>query len=399
MKVLVFSLNFPNAKAPIQGVFVKERVRYLAKYCEVKVVSPIPWFPFLKLLKQHTPEAVPKFERIDGLDIYHPRFFYIPGILKSLDGAFLFLSSLPIAARLRHSFRFDLIDAHFAYPDGFAAVLLGKIFRVPVAVTLRGTIVSLSKFFWRRQLIRWTLRHASQLFSVATFLKNVAVGLGIQANRINVIPNGVDSEKFYAVDRKLARDRLKLPLDARIIISIGSLIEHKGHHRIISILSELIKNERNLIYLIVGGPSIAGDYSEQLKYEARSRSLDKHVLFVGDQPHDELKYWLSASDLFCLATKSEGWANVLLEAMACGLPVVTTDVGGNKEIITSEEFGFLVQFGDSNGLKEAILKALRMNWDKQKIIDYARRHSWDRVAGKIYDHLSSSTTGGINWRY
>lgn len=389
MKVLVFSLNFPNSKAPIQGVFVKERIRYLAKYCEVRVVSPIPWFPLLRFIKPHAISGVPEFEVIDGLVVYHPRFFYVPGVFKSLDGILLFLSSLLTVVRIHRSFQFDIIDAHFAYPDGFAAVLLGKVFRVPVSVTLRGTIIPLSKFFWRRQMIRWTLHQTKKIFSVARFLKSVSVELGIPGEKIVVVPNGVDSAKFYPLDRKESRKRLLIPYDYKVIISVGGLTERKGFHRVIEVLPEIMKEfkDNSFIYLIVGGPCAEGDYYSVLRKQIAALHLHNSVWMVGPKMHDELPLWLSSSDLFCLATRNEGYPNVLIEAMACGLPVVATDVGGNSEIITSEQFGFLVKPGDRDGLRDAIIQAIRKNWDKEKIINDANKHSWEQVAKTIYDEF------------
>ena len=349
----------------------------------------MPWFPFLKLVKKQTPVGIPKFEVIDGLEVYHPRFFYIPGVFKSLDGFFLFFSSLLTIFRIRHSFQFDIIDAHFAYPDGFAAVLLGKVFQIPVTVTLRGTIIPFSKYFLRRQLIRWTLLQVKKVFSVAEFLKNAAVRLGIPEKKIIVVRNGVDNTKFQLLDREASRERLRIPDDYKIIISIGGLTERKGFHRVIEVLPEIIKElkDKNIIYIIVGAACAEGDYSSVLRKQIITQNLNNSVWMVGQKVHDELSLWLNSADVFCLATRNEGCPNVIIEAIACGLPVVATDVGGNREIVTSEELGFLVKFGDSKGLGNAVLKALKKAWNKERIRDYSRIHSWEHVALTIYNVL------------
>lgn len=383
MKILVLSINFPSSAAPTQGVFVKERLRYLATHCKIKVISPVPWFPLLRYFKRNSANPVPAFEVIDGFEVWHPRFFYIPLVFKCLDGFFLFLSVLLTVKKIRKFFPFDLIDAHFAYPDGFAGVLLGKLFHVPVSVTLRGTIVPLSLFHIRRSLIQWTLNRATYLFAVAEFLKSIAILIGVPGKTIRVIPNGVDSGTFFPMDRVKARQNLKLPERGKILISVGSLIEHKGYHRIINVLPELLKEFPSLVYVIIGGASSAGDYSAELRQLVMKLGLEQHVWFAGPKYHRELREWLSAADLFCLATKCEGWANVFLEAMACGLPVVATDVGGNREIIVSEEVGYLVPYGDSEGLKGAICKALDKTWDKEGIVSYARQYSWEDAASRI----------------
>ena len=139
MKILSFTTVYPNAAQPGAGVFVRERLRHAARLADVRVVAPVPWFPFGHRI---TPQTRPRLSsRIESgeMNVLHPRFFSVPGIFKALDGLFLFLSSVAAIRRLkREGFDFDLIDAHFAYPDGLAAILLGFLYRRPVVVTLRG---------------------------------------------------------------------------------------------------------------------------------------------------------------------------------------------------------------------------------------------------------------------
>src|SRR5207244_946573 len=138
--------------------------------------------------------GLPATELQDGLRVHHPRIVCVPKYLKALDGLTYGLSLVPFLARHRQRFPFDVIDAHFAYPDGTAAILLGKIFRCPVTITLRGTIVPLSRFRLRRPQIAWTLAQASRIFAVSESLRDVAVSLGAPPDKIRVIANGVDSE-------------------------------------------------------------------------------------------------------------------------------------------------------------------------------------------------------------
>ncbi len=196
MRVLVLSSVFPNAKAPLFGVFVKERIKRVIPSCEVVVVAPVAWFPFNRIFRGASRSDVPKYEVQDGLKVYHPKFFSVPGICKSLDGLFYYLSVLPLLRRLRREFPFDLIDAHFVYPDGLAACLLARTFDCPVTITLRGTIGKLSKFFLRRKQIQWALRFATRVFSVSESLRDIGVGLGCDRQKMRVVPNGVDSSLF-----------------------------------------------------------------------------------------------------------------------------------------------------------------------------------------------------------
>ena len=167
------------------------------------------------------------------------------------------------------------------------------------------------------------------------------------------------------------------------MVSVGGLVDRKGFHRVIEILPELIKEYPGLIYLIIGGPCSEGNNKKTLEQKVAELKLDNHVRFLGAMPSEQLKTPLSAADVFVLATANEGWANVFLEAMACGLPVVTTDVGGNREVVADSSLGLIVPFGDSKKLETALTTALSTHWDKDKILSYARLNTWDSRVEKL----------------
>lgn len=387
MRVLVLSSVFPNARQPTLGVFVKERMRRVARYCDLVVVAPIPWFPLNGLVRGPRWTEVPLVERQEGLLVYHPRFFSVPRYLKWLDGLLYFSSLLPFLVRLRREFPFDLIDAHFIYPDGMAAALLGRVFGCPVVITLRGKIVRLSTYPFHRPQLRFALSVATRILSVSKSLKHIAVGLGIPADRIRVVPNGVDAERFFPMDRREARQVLGLPLDRTILLSVGGIKEGKGHHRIVGLLPRLLRHRSDLLYVIVGGEHPGDTFRPVLDRLIRNHGLQEHVLIAGERLHEEIPIWLAASDLFCLATRSEGWANVLLEALACGRPVVTTDVGGNPEIITSNDLGILVPPGDDEALAQGILGALDRQWNTEAMVAHARAYSWETAAFNVLEEF------------
>ena len=389
MKILVLTTVFPNCKQPTLGTFVRERMFRVAKECELKVVAPVPWFPFARYLKPNYRPIVPRKEIQQGIEVYHPRFFSIPGVLKCLDGLFFFLSLLSPLKRIRDDFDFDIIDAHFSYPEGLGAVLLGRFFDRPVTITLRGTIVPLSKYFLRRIQIIYALRNATKVFSVSNSLKKKAVSLGIESSKILPIPNGVDMERFFPVPKDEARQELDLPLDKKIIISVGGLVKRKGFHRVLAVLPEVTEKYKEILYVIVGGPTVEGDFGPELRKQVKELNLDGHVRFTGPLPHDQVRKWLNAADIFCLATSNEGWANVFFEAMACGKPVVTTKVGGNEEVVKSANYGILVDLDDQKQLKDAIIEALEKKWDHQKIIEYASENNWENVARKVLQELNN----------
>jgi teichuronic acid biosynthesis glycosyltransferase TuaC len=394
-KIVVFSSLYPSQIRPTAGVFIRERMSRVVGHFPLAVVSPVPWFPFQGILRIWKPHFRPQpvtFEEQNGIKVYFPRFLSIPGLLKSWDGFFMALGSLSTLIKLRK--QFNIIDAHFAYPDGYAATLLGKWLKIPVTITLRGTEVPLSKMPGRKKRLLTALKNATRVFSVSDSLKQHVVSLGAQSDKIRVIGNGIDVDKFYPVAKNSARAELNIPEDARVLISVGALVNRKGFHRVIEVLPSLAAKYPELIYLIVGGDSPEGNIRKDLEHQVKMLKLEENVRFLGAYPSEQLKIPLSAADLFVLATANEGWANVFLEAMACGLPVITTEVGGNKEVVNDPRLGTVIPFGDSAALLSALLQGLERAWDRPLIIQYARENSWDtrvkmlleefqRIASKI----------------
>src|SRR5262249_27246068 len=158
-----------------------------------------------------------------GLPVEYPSFFNVPGALRDLNGLFLFLSSVARVARVKTRFDFDVIDAHFTFPDGFAAILLGQLFDCPVTITLHGTLVMLSAFPVRARLGSFALKRAAGIMSVSAELANKAIELGAPPDRVTVIENGVDTERFAVRDRAAARRALGLAEGGRLIVSVGHL--------------------------------------------------------------------------------------------------------------------------------------------------------------------------------
>ena len=383
-RLLVFSSLFPHTGAPNAGVFIRERMFRVGEALPIIVVSPQPWFPGQGLIRKFRPNfrlPAPKESIQQGIKILYPRFLSVPGYLKQFDGLSMALRTYLLLRRLRKQTGFNVLDAHFGYPDGYAATLLGKWLKVPVTITMRGTEVPHSKNSKLLPLLVNALRRATRLFSVSESLRQHAIALGVEPSRVRVVGNGIDSDKFCSVDKAEARQIFGIPMRAKVMVSVGALVERKGFHRVIEILPELLKSEPDLHYLVVGGASPEGDWRAQLEQQTRRLNLDKQVHFLGAMPSTELKWPLSASDVFVLATSNEGWANVFLEAMACGLPVVTTDVGGNSEVVCRSELGTVVPFGNQEALLEALRNALEQVWDNAMIRAYAEANAWDsRVA-------------------
>lgn len=382
MKVLVLTQLFPNKKQPSLGIFIKERIKEVTELCDLKVVAPVPWFPPLKIFKRwYRFSQIPYHENTEGLEVFHPRFFIIPKIGRSFYGILYFLSVFPYILRLRKGFDFDILDVHWAYPDGFAGVLLGKLLKKPVAVTVRGTDIELfTRYFLLNTLIARTLKHADLVIAVSGALKKKILELGIPKEKVKVIPNGVDTKKFRPIDKTKSRVELELPIEKTIILSVGNLVELKGFHYLINAISEIKKGELNNIFLVIVGE---GRFKFELEKQIVKLGLDLTVRLESFKPHEELPKWYSAADLFCLASEREGWPNVILEALACGRPIVATNVGGIPEIIRSQDYGILVKDQDPMELAEAIKRALEKDWDCKKLIEYAQENTWAKCANRI----------------
>lgn len=384
IRVLVVSSVFPNRTRPTYGVFVRERVRRMATHCEIVVVAPIPWFPGNRWLRGRDYVGVPFREDTQGLSIYHPRYLCIPGVGKCLDGLLYFASMVPFVTWLRRRFAFDVIDAHFTYPDGLAGVLLGRVFGRPTVTTVRGTHdIRHAGYRLRRPQIRYTLRASSAVVTVSESLRRFALSLGLRDEDVRVIPNGVDGSRFFPSDRTAARASLGLPQDRIVLLAVGNIADGKGQHRIIEALPALLTRHPNLLFIALGDAEASGKYRRLLDDLVARGGLAPYVRIVPQRPHDEIRLWLAAADVFCLATRSEGWCNAIMEALACGVPVVTTQVGGNGELVREGHDGFLVPFWDQERFCDAISRALATSWNREAIARRAADRGWGGVAQEV----------------
>ena len=387
MKILTLTSVFPNNLEAHLGIFVKQRMFTIGKFCHLKVVAPVYWYKYLKYNFK-----IPYFEIQEGIEVYHPKFFFIPRFFKFLDGFFFALSALPTLLKIRKNFNFDIIDSHFAYPDGYGAVLIGKILNIPVSITLRGTLERLRKNPVIRRQIRWALKNADIIIAVSSSLKERAVELGIPNRKVTVIRNGIDPKKFFMLDKLDSRKKLGLPLDRRILLSVGGLVERKGFHHVIDVLPEVIREVSDLLYIIIGSPGAEGDMTSLLKKKIEKFNLKEYVRMVGSRPHHELVYWYNASDVFCLFSSKEGCPNVVLESLACGTPVVSSNVGGVPEIIPNDSLGYVINYNKQD-LKDALIKAFNKNWNRKIIEKYGQTYTWDLVAQQqisLYEKVLNS---------
>lgn len=373
MKILVFSTLFPNAESPHHGVFVETRLRNLLAGSGIKahVVAPVPWFPFSspRFGRYAAHACAPDKEVRHGIAVDHPRYPVIPKIGMLLAPRLLYLSARRrIDALIRGGLAFDLIDAHYAYPDGVAAALLGRHYGKPVVITARGTDISLipQNKAARRQIL-WAANQSAAMISVCQALKDEMVAIGIPESHVTVLRNGVDLDSFHPADRGAARARLDL--SGPVLASVGHLIERKAHDLVIGAMPDL--PEATL--LIVG----EGPEEGALRRQADDLGVAARVRFLGRRAPSEMPEIYGAADVLVLASSREGWANVLLEAMACGTPVVASDVWGTPEVVTAREAGLLMGERTAKGVAEATRALLADPPDRAATRKYAEAFSWD----------------------
>ena len=371
MNILTITTLYPNQKQFRHGVFIETRLRHLVETGEAKarVVAPVPWFPFKSdRFKQYAIYAeVPKFEQRNGIDIYHPRYLVIPKIGMLLTPFFMALSLYWQVKTLQKQQKIDLIDAHYFYPDGVAVTLVNKVLKIPFIISARGTDINLiPEYKLPRKMILWAAKQANASVTVCKALKDSMVEMGANADKIHVYRNGVDLELFKLLDKPKCRD--KYQLKKQTLVSVGHLIERKGHHLIIEAMQFLPDYE----LLIVGG----GEEENALKKLVKQLKLDDKVKFLGEKKQQELTEIYNAADAMVLASSREGWANVLLESMACGTPVVATDIWGTPEVVQNQDAGVLVK-RTADDIAEGV-KNLFSNYPaRSNTRKYAEQFSWD----------------------
>ncbi|MDE2181825.1 MAG: glycosyltransferase family 4 protein [Alphaproteobacteria bacterium] len=372
MSVLTVTTLFPNAAMPQHGAFVAARLDKLldSRSVQAEVIAPVPWIPpLVRYAPAGRLDLVPRLTARNGTKIWHPRYLVVPKIgmtltPRTLYGAFRrTLERLLAAGR-----RYDLIDAHYFYPDGVAAVRLAREFAIPVVVTARGTDVSLiPDFAGPRRMILDAAAKADGLVTVCQALKDRLVELGVAAERVTVLRNGVDLDLFKPIDREQARKGLGLTRTT--LLSVGWLIPRKGHDHVIRALRLLPDTD-----LLIAGTGPEHAYLEML---AKHSGVADRVRFLGTLSATELAKVYGAADALVLASSREGWANVLLESMACGTPVVASAVWGTPEVVAEPAAGMLIPRIDAEAIAAAVRKLLEAGHDRAATRRYAERFSWD----------------------
>ncbi len=362
MRVLSFSSCFPSTANPSNGIFVYHRLGALSEYVHIEVVHPIPWFPFYTNSTGRPENARREFR---GLTIHEKTYFYIPRVLKRIDGWLYYQGLVDWMERyIESAGKPDLLDAHFMWPDGVGVSHLAQRFDIPFTITLRGTInprIATSCF---RRRMAGALRNASAVISLSEPMGKIAEQLGAPRESIHVIPNGVDGDLFVPLPRCEARLLLGLREDGFLILCVANLKGPKGHRELIEALSRLSEDVQ---LICIGSQTDHGAYLLSLKQLVQRMGLTGRVRFQDHVPQSRIVLYYNAADLSVLGSRSEGCPNVVLESLACGTPVVATSVGAIPDIIRSGENGFLTPVADPASLAAAIERALGTSFSRQGI--------------------------------
>jgi len=372
IRTLLFSTLYPSSVRPSHGIFVETRLRHLLASGEVetRVVAPVPWFPFRhqRFGEYAKHAAVPRFEERNGIRVEHPRYLLLPKVGMNSAPYTLARAGHKAARKLiAAGYNFDLIDAHYFYPDGVAATMIGKALNKPVVITARGTDINLIPQYQKpKRMILQAAKDCAAMITVCTALKDAIVGLGGTAQKITVLRNGVDLELFRPEDRQTAR--AKYGVSGFVLASVGNLIPTKGHQLAIEALKTLPDAQ-----LLIAG---RGPHEEEFRLLATRFGVADRVKFLGILPQTELRWLYSAADAMVLASAREGWPNVLLEAMACGTPVVASKVGGIGEIVAAPEAGVLMDERSAADIVCAIARLRKALPNRSATRAYAEQFGW-----------------------
>ncbi|MBT8444506.1 MAG: glycosyltransferase family 4 protein [Gammaproteobacteria bacterium] len=382
MKILTFTNLFPSVARPRHGVFVENRLQQFCRRhpdAQVRVVAPVPWFP----LKHRVFGAYSEFAKVEreadrgwALASY-PRYPVIPKIGMTIAPWLMARACYaPLRKIIADGFDFDVLDAHYLYPDGVAAMMLAKRLGKPLVCTARGTdLTVIPGFTGPRKMIGRAVESCDTVITVCQALKDEIERLGFRPNKIEVLRNGVDLQLFRPPDDREAVRR-DLGMKGFSILSVGKLDENKGHHLVIEALRKLTD-----VTLLIAG---SGPRGQQLEKQAADAGIADRVRFLGTVGHSKLPAYYGGADISLLASATEGWANVLLESMACGTPVVATRIWGTPEVVRSPAAGRLIERTPediANGIR-----ALQQDMpDRAATRAYAEEFSWDETSDRLYE--------------
>jgi glycosyltransferase involved in cell wall biosynthesis len=379
MRIVIVTKIFPNAMEPLSSPFNRQQFDALSRLADVRLLATIPWFPGAAWLARWSPagrlSAVPKRERIGALEVEHPRTLFVPRVGHLLSGP-LYAASLYERLRAERA-RADVILGSWAYPDGYGAVVLGRLLGAPAVIKLHGSDINVvAKIPGPRRQLSWALPRAAAVIAVSEALRERAIDLGVEPDRVHVVRNGVDRELFRPRDRAAARARFGLSPRARIALYVGRLEREKGVFDLLDAFELVRRRMPEALLVLVGGGSAA----------ARARAMPG-VLVAGPQPLALVPHWMAAANVATLPSWNEGMPNVVLEALASGRRVIASSVGGIPEVISDPRFGEIVPPRAPRELSAALERALALDYDPATLAAHAAIGSWQDSARRLHGVL------------
>jgi glycosyltransferase involved in cell wall biosynthesis len=370
MKVLVVTNLFGYPWDPARGMFNQQQFDRLARVQDLRVLVAVPWTEAVRRPRAWWNARRDGRTRWPYVDYFV--FWYLPGFAQSWHALFFFLSML-LQRPLLLLPRFDVILGSWGFPDAVASTLLGRLTGTPALMKVHGSDVNdyLASPGKRWQLLA-AARRCSSVMTPSAALRGRLVEAGLSADRVCVNYNGVDTTRFHPADRAEARERQAVPMEAALLLYVGNLKRAKGCLDLVDAFVGLAADFPALLLVVVGQGAERGAMIERVA----STGLSDRVRFMGTQDHAAIAAWFAAADLLCLPSHNEGVPNVVLESMACGLPVVATRVGGIPEVLPPHA-GLLVPASDPAALQAALRSALRTPWDRARIAAHASGFSWD----------------------
>jgi len=366
MKLLVLTNLFPTPWDPLRGTFNRQQFERLGRRHELHVLTAVD---FRECLRGRRGSV-----EVPGLRTDHFVFVYPPRFGRALHAACWLLSLLLQRGRRLRAAGYDGILASWAYPDAVAAGRLARLLGLPYVVKVHGSDLNVqATHALRRPQIAASLRGAAAVVAVSRALAGKAVALGADPARVHALYNGVDGTRFAPGERAGARVRLGLADDgAPLLLYVGNLKESKGCLDLLEAFAAMAAAQPQAQLVYVG----EGACRAALATRAQALGLAARVRLAGAMPHAALPDWFRAADLLCLPSHNEGVPNVVLEAMACGTPVVATQVGGIPEVVPAHA-GRLVPLGDRAALADALAQAAAQAWDHAAIAEHARGFNWE----------------------
>jgi teichuronic acid biosynthesis glycosyltransferase TuaC len=395
LRVATVTTFFPNSADRHRSVFVENLVRAMSRRCQVDVISPVPFAPALPAFPDwYRQSQIPRRELIDGIEVEHPRFVVLPK-LELGSGLTYAVGVSRALRRSRDGSTEFVVHGHCAYPDGVGVALAARQMKSPYVITAHGSDINV--YARRKSLrwqIRWALRGAAAIIVVSQDLRSkVSQMLGPAAAPLLHIPcAGFDPAVFFPRVRSTLRHELGLRSEARLVIFVGQLVPIKSVDRLIEAWRLLQTAGRLAAHdrlVIIGEGRCGADLAQQ----AAAGQIADRVIFAGALTQPIVARWIGAADLLCLPSQNEGTPNVIVEALASGVPVVASRVGGIPELITHESNGLLVPPGDAVALADAIATVLARSWDPERLRQGVALSTWDTIAAETVECLRAAARG------